>query len=81
MMGHPSMSSRGRRLAGLIAIVVVMFLPKQVDCRFPGETCRHPGPLKSVCTSYELEPFGFYLIELVAERDVGFAYSSGDDCH
>ena len=29
---------------------------------------------------YELEPFGFYLIEKLAGADVGFAYSSGDDC-
>lgn len=79
-MNHPSMSSRGRRIAGLIAIAIVLLLPKHVDCGWPDHACRHAGPFKSVCTDWELEPLGFYLIELVAERDVGFAYARGEDC-
>lgn len=81
MMGHPSMSSRGRRLAGIIAILAVLFLPKYTDCTFPGATCKHTGPFKSVCTDYEVEPLAFYVLELAASRDIGFAYSSGSDCH
>ena len=80
MINHPRMSSSGRRIAGLIAIAVVVLLPKHVECGYPGTSCRRAGPYRSVCTAYELEPLGFYLIELLAGRDVGFAYSSGDDC-
>jgi hypothetical protein len=75
------MTSRGRRIAGVIAILAVLFLPKHVECGFPDATCRHPGPLHTVCTDYEVEPLGFYALEMVFGRDIGFAYSSGLDCH
>ena len=81
MINHPSMTSRGRRIAGVIAILVVLFLPKRVECGYPDGECRHTGALRLVCTSYEVEPLGFYAIEALAHRDVGFAYSSGEDCH
>jgi hypothetical protein len=74
MMNHPSMTTRGRRIAALIGLAVVFFLPKRVECGYPGADC----PVK--CRPYEVEPFGFYVIEYFANRDIGFAYSSGEDC-
>lgn len=79
-MNHPRMSTTGRRWAALFAIVFVLALPKHVECGYPGGECTVPGGYRQSCTHYELEPFGFYLIELLASRDVGFAYSSGEDC-
>ena len=71
------MTSSGRRWAFLIGVVIAFMIPKRVDCGYPGAECVHkPG-----CAVYEVEPWGFFLIEYVAGRDVGFAYSSGEDCH
>ena len=76
------MTSSGRRWALLIGILVAFALPKHVECGYPGATCAsHPGVLRTVsCTPYELEPWGFSLVEQVLGRDVGFAYTSGEDC-
>ena len=74
------MTSSGRRWAFLFGLVVAFALPKKVDCGYPGATCQHPGELRSVCTDYEVEPWGFSLIEQLVGHDVGFAYSSGEDC-
>jgi hypothetical protein len=54
-------------------------LPKRVDCGFPAGTCTHFVG-RDQCTPYEVEPWGFYLIEKLAHRDVGFAYSHDDGC-
>jgi hypothetical protein len=75
------MTTRGKRLAVLFAIIVVLLLPKHVECGFPGASCGHPGVLGQYCRAYELEPMGFYLLENALGRDVGFAYSSGEACH
>jgi hypothetical protein len=75
------MTTRGRRIALLVGVLIAFALPKRVECGFPGGFCQHAGRHHGeVCTFYEVEPWGFYLIEYVAGRDVGFAYSSGDDC-
>ena len=79
-MRHPSMTSRGTRIAFLFGLVVAFMLPKRVECGYPGGTCGHAGKWRTTCTDYEIEPLEFYAIELVVNRDVGFAYSSGDDC-
>ena len=73
------MTSNGRRLAGLIGLVIAFSLPKRVDCGYPAGTCDRIVDHR-MCHSYEIEPFGFYLLESVFRRDIGFAYSSGDDC-
>jgi hypothetical protein len=73
------MTSNGRRLAGLIGIVIALALPKRVECGYPGGTCERVIDHRT-CRAYELEPLGFYAIEYVLGRNVGFAYSSGDDC-
>lgn len=74
------MTSRGKQLAFLFGLLVVFMLPKRVECGYPDGTCAHKGTFNRTCTPWELEPFGFYLIEKLAKSDVGFAYSSGDDC-
>lgn len=79
-MRHPGMTTRGTRIAFAIAVLIGLALPKRVECGYPGATCGHAGKRQTVCSSYQIEPFGLYLIELVAQRDVGFAYESGDDC-
>jgi hypothetical protein len=68
------MSARGKRWAFLIGAVIAFSLPKKVD------RGQHPGPRGYPCTAYEVEPWGFYLIEYVVSRPVGFAYSSDEDC-
>lgn len=82
-MFHRGMTSDGKRWAALFGILLALSLPKHVLCGYPGAECHVWGPeakKKSVCQRYEREPLGFYLIELVAHRDVGFAYSSGQEC-
>jgi len=33
-----------------------------------------------VCKAWEVEPLGVFLVEKLLDRDVGFAYKSGEDC-
>lgn len=75
-MRMAAMSSSGRRIAFLLGVLVAFALPKRVDCGYPGSACRRDA----ACGYYEIEPWGFYLIEYLAGRQIGFAYSSGDDC-
>ena len=73
------MTSSGRRLAFLIAVLIAFALPKRVECGYPGGQCTHVvGHYQ--CTSYEVEPWLFYGLEHLFSRDIGFAYSSGEDC-
>lgn len=74
-MRMAAMSSSGRRIAFLIGVLIAFALPKRVDGGYPGA----PPPL-GPCKTYEVEPWGFYLIEYLAGRNIGFAYSHGDDC-
>lgn len=77
------MTSRGKQVAALCGLALVLFLPKHVDCSYPGDTSctRITGSFHLRCRAYEVEPLGFYLIELLADRDVGFAYTRGESCH
>lgn len=70
------------RWAFAFGVVLALALPKRVECGFPGGagSCTTAGMLGTVCRTYELEPFGLYLVELVAKQDVGFAYSTTEDC-
>ena len=69
------------RWAFFFGVVLALAIPKRVVCGYPNAgDCQRKGPFATMCTAYEVEPFAFYLIELVAKRDVGFAYSSGSDC-
>jgi len=81
MIFPPGMTSRGKHIAFVVAIVILFFLPKNVECGYPDGQCGHFGMFKQVCKSWELEPLGLYAIEKLAGRNVGFAYSSGEDCH
>jgi hypothetical protein len=73
------MTSSGRLIAFLIGVVIAFMLPKKVVCGFPGADC---GKLvdKRWCKEYEVEPWGFYLLEHLFDTDIGFAYSRGFDC-
>jgi hypothetical protein len=79
MFNHPSMSARGRHIAAVIAILIVLFLPKRVECTY-GERCAHKDSRGRTCTSHEVEPLMFFVLERAFDRDIGFAYSSGEEC-
>jgi len=74
------MTTSGRRWAGIIGILVALALPKRVECGYPDNTCARLNSLHHQCIAYEVEPFGFYLLELAFHRDIGFAYTSDEDC-
>ena len=76
----PNMTARGKQLAFLFGLVIAFLIPKHVECGYPGASCGVPASFHRICKSYEVEPFGFYLIEKLADADVGFAYSTGEDC-
>jgi hypothetical protein len=73
------MTSSGRRWAFLIGIVIAFMLPKRVECGYPDAHCEYTAG-KELCVTYELEPLGFSLIEMLVHRNVGFAYKSGELC-
>jgi len=73
------MTSSGRRLAFFIGVLIACALPKRVECRFPGGECTHVVG-RDQCSDYEIEPWVFYGLEHLFDRDIGFAYSSGEDC-
>jgi hypothetical protein len=75
VFSDPRMTSNGRRIAFVIAILVALGLPKRV------ELGRHAGPHKGeTCTRYALEPLGLYGLESAFSTWFGVAYTSGDDC-
>ena len=74
------MTSNGRRIAFLIGIVIAFMLPKKVECGYSGATGCGTFIDGRRCTPYDIEPWGFSLIEHLAGTNVGFAYSSGEDC-
>ena len=80
MLQHPSMTSRGKRIASVIALIILFLLPKRVECGYPDAICGRAGILHQYCRSYEVEPIGFYGIEYVLHRNVGFAYAHGEHC-
>jgi hypothetical protein len=73
------MTSRGKQVAALIALLLAGLLPRHVECGFPGATCTR-YEARGACRDYEVEPIAFYLLERLLERDVGFAYSTGETC-
>ena len=80
MFSHPSMTSRGKRLAGIIAVLILFFLPKHVECGYPDGRCGTSGMFHQVCKSYEVEPLGLFAIEKLTHQNVGFAYARGETC-
>ena len=61
------MTSRGRRIAFLLGVLIAFALPKRVE-----ET-------RGRCVVYRVEPWGFYLLEQVF-GEISVAYSAGQDC-
>ena len=74
------MTSDGRRWALVFGIIIAFCLPNHVECGYPGGECARIVK-KQKCIAYEVEPWGFSLIERVVGHDVGFAYSSGEECN
>ena len=74
------MTSRGKRITLMVAALIALALPIKAVCGYPGARCGRTAALKLSCKEYELEPLAFYLLEKLLDRDVGFAYSSGEDC-
>jgi hypothetical protein len=66
-------------MAFFIAVLIAFALPKRVECDYPGAECALMVG-RDQCKHYEIEPWVFYGIEHLLDRDFGFAYSSGDDC-
>jgi hypothetical protein len=73
------MTSNGRMIAFFVAVLIAFALPKRVECGFPGGSCERIVDHRA-CRSYEVEPFVFFLLESVFNRNIGFAYSTADDC-
>jgi hypothetical protein len=73
------MTSSGRRWALLIGALIAFALPKHVECGYPGGECAQLIDHQE-CATYEVEPWGFSLLERVFKRDIGFAYSHGLAC-
>lgn len=80
MTGPRGMTTRGKRISAVIGVMMLFFLPKHVECGYPDGRCGKLGMFRLVCKSYELEPLGFFVIEKLAHRDVGFAYKTGETC-
>ena len=66
-------------IAGLIGIAIAFMLPKRIECGFGGNGCKRTGEGPG-CSYYEVEPFGFYLLETLVRTDIGFAYEQSDTC-
>jgi len=75
------MTSSGRRIAFLIGVLIAFMLPKRVECGYPGAAACGRVVDGRRCTGYQVEPWGFYLIEVLARTNVGFAYETGEDCN
>jgi hypothetical protein len=73
------MTSSGRRWAFLIGVLIAFGLPKRVECGYPNAQCAEVID-RQECAPYEVEPWGFSLLERVFHRDIGFAYTSGVAC-
>jgi len=73
------MTTRGTRISFAFAVLIVFFLPKRVDCGYPGATCGRAGKWRDLHRLRD-RAAGFYMIEVIAGRDIGFAYSAGEDC-
>ncbi|MEO7092142.1 MAG: hypothetical protein ABI175_02750 [Polyangiales bacterium] len=81
MINAPGLTSRGKRITAFIAVIIAFLLPKDVECRYPGGECGRHGMFRQICKDHELEPLGFFLIEKLVQRDVGFAYRATEECH
>jgi hypothetical protein len=75
------MTANGRRIAFFIGLAIAFMLPRRVECGYPGAP--YCGELIDGrrCNKVEVEPWGFYLIEHLASRNIGFAYSTDIDCN
>lgn len=80
-MARSAPSTRGMRWAYLFGLILAFLLPKRVECGVPERKCERRSSIGLVCQAYEVEPWGFYALEKLAHKNVGFAYSHDEDCH
>jgi hypothetical protein len=66
-------------MAFLIAVLIAFALPNRVECGYPNAQCVEIVDHQE-CARYEVEPWGFSLLERLFHRDVGFAYTTGIAC-
>lgn len=67
-------------IAALIGIAIAFMLPKRIDCAFGEDVGCKVIVRRMGCESYEVEPWGFYLLERVFRTSIGFAYEVTTDC-
>jgi len=80
MMRGRNMTTGAMQRAWLLGLLIVFFLPKRVECGYPGAVCtRQQG--RDICKMSEIEPLGFYGLESIFHRNIGFAYGTDDECH
>ena len=66
-------------MAFFLAVLIAFALPKREECGYPGGQCVEIIDHRE-CAPYEVEPWGFALLERVFKRDIGFAYTTGVAC-
>jgi len=74
------MTSRAKRTAALVAVLVVLLLPKKVPCAAPRPHCDPVFVDGTACTPTDLEPFGVFWIESLTGADLPIAYLTWMDC-
>lgn len=67
-------------IAFAIGVLIAFSLPKRVECGYPNAPHCERIVDKERCVAYEIEPWGFYLIEHLVGGNVGFAYVSEEEC-
>jgi hypothetical protein len=67
-------------IAALIGIAIAFMLPKRIDCGTGFDVGCKQIVNRIGCDAYEVEPWGFYLLERVFRTDIGFAYEVTADC-
>jgi hypothetical protein len=74
------MTTRGKQIAGAIAVLGVIAMPRQLDCTFPGDYCKRVDARGRLCQIVEREPLAVYALESLLGRDLKIYYSRSERC-